>query len=59
LIPNEISSKLIIKQLTIALVWLSSNNFMSNKYRKAALYMDNINGTNSTEDEIDRDGTLC
>jgi len=57
-LPSEISALHISKQLTITLAWLSPLNFTSNKYKKAALYIDNISGKNSTENYIDWDGSL-
>ena len=57
-LPNEISSQRISKQLTITLAWFSPLNFTSNKYKKAALYIDNISGVNSVENDIDWDGSL-
>ncbi|MBN2637094.1 MAG: S8 family peptidase [Prolixibacteraceae bacterium] len=52
-LPEEISAVAVSKELTITLAWFTPLNFTSNKYRKAALYIDNISGINSTEDEID------
>lgn len=57
-LPNEISSERISKQLTITLAWFSPINFSSNKYRKAALYIDNISGKNSSDKNIEWDGSL-
>ncbi len=57
-LPNEISAQNISKQLTITLAWFSPLNFTSNNYRKAALYIDNIRGVNSEENDIDWDGSL-
>lgn len=57
-LPSEISSQQISKQLTITIGWFTPINFMSNKYKKAALYIDNISGENSTEDDIDWNGSM-
>lgn len=57
-LPNEISTLHISKQLTITLSWFSPLNFTSNKYRKAALYIDNISGKNAMDEHIDWDGSL-
>jgi hypothetical protein len=57
-LPNKISSLSINKQLTITLAWFSPINFSSNKYKKASLYVDNIRGKNTTEQDIDWDGSL-
>jgi hypothetical protein len=51
-LPDEVSSIQLSKKLTITLAWFSPFNFSSNKYRKAALYIDNISGVNSEETEI-------
>jgi hypothetical protein len=51
-LPNAISSVPISKQLTITLAWLTPINFSSNKYKKAAFYIDNLTGKNSEEKDI-------
>jgi hypothetical protein len=51
-LPPSIISKKISRQLTVTLAWLSPINFDSNKYRKAALYVDNITRKNSIHSDI-------